>query len=251
MQVQSEKRPPMTNNPFGSFIELVSLDQEMRALTDHIQTAKAESDTLFSQKKELIERLDQFKKHVHDLKKLVHDQELEIKTFDAQEKKKKEQFDSLKDTKQYPSLKKEIDRLKQAQHDAEKQLMIVWNKLEIAQKELEEQQLHYNTKISEIDSAILKKNEETALFDQKLGKKHDERPAKESAVPEEWLEKYTHMRMRVANPVIEVINGNCNACFYNLPAHEVMRLKRRALLQCKGCFRLLYLKEAMEQSSPE
>lgn len=70
-----------------------------------------------------------------------------------------------------------------------------------------------------------------------------DRQSKEQAVPAEWLEKYATMRARVTDPVVPVINGDCSACFYQVSTQDMQQLRHRKLLQCKDCFRLLYLPE--------
>ena len=106
-------------------------------------------------------------------------------------------------------------------------------------------------KIKELEDAMIEKQLAIDSLKNELETLHRERPGKEVLVPEEWLEKYSHMRMQVADPVVSVLSGGCSACFYTIPNHEMMRLKRRAVIQCKGCFRLLYMKEAMEDQSSE
>ncbi len=245
MQVQIEKRTPM-NTPFGAFITLISLDQEIRMLYEKITTFKKESDTLLAQKQELLNRLTQFKQHLYEMRKTVEEQEFVLKELDLQERAKKEQLEQLKDSRPYPSLKKEIDRLKQEQHATENYLMAAWNKFEIAQKEFEEHQNNYNAKLEELHQQLAVIQDHMLRCSQELEVKKQERPFKEGGVPAEWLEKYTHMRLRVVDPVVPVTVGGCSACSYAVTEQERVRLKRRAIIQCKGCFRLLYMPEAMD-----
>ncbi len=247
MQIQTDKRTLMSDHPFSAFINLISLDQEIRAIHEKIAQLKQESDSHLGQKQELSDRFAQFKQHVHDLRKKMDEQELEMKGLDEQERAKKEQLDLVKNMKEYQPLKKTIDQLKQAQHQAESQLMTIWNKLDVAQKELEEQTTNYNTKIEALHTHINEKQDQITQLQNELETKNHERPLKETGVPEEWLEKYTHMRMRIADPVVPVLRDGCSACFYTIPDQELLRLKRKALVQCKGCFRLLYMQEAMKE----
>lgn len=248
MQIEIEKRTVMNNSPFSAFIDLIALDQAIRTTQKNIAQLKQETDLCIEQKKELTDRFDQFQKHVHNLRKEVDALELEMKALDQQERIKKKHLDHLKNVHEYQPLKKEIDHLKQAQHHAENNLMSIWNKLEIAQKELEEQQKQYTAKIDEINQLINEKSEQVKTLSQQLEKTKESRPQKEIGIPSEWLEKYSHMRLRVADPVVPVMRGGCSACFYTITDQELLRLKRKALVQCKGCFRLLYMQEAMKEN---
>lgn len=247
MQIQTEKKTLMNENPFSAFINLISLDQEIRVLYEQIAARKQESDLLLTQKQELTHRLHQFKQHLFDLRKMVEEQEFTLKELDNQERAKKEQLDSLKDNRHYQSLKKEIDRLKQEQHEKEHYLITTWNKFDIAQKEFDEHQTNYATKIEELHRQLALVQEQIAESTKQLELKKQERPFKETGVPVEWLEKYAHMRLRVVDPVVPVMWGGCNACSYAVTEQELVRLKRRALIQCKGCFRLIYMQEVMQR----
>lgn len=251
MHIQTEKRTQMSSNPFNAFIDLISLDQEIRTIHEKMIHIKKETNTIQLQKDELTGRLQQFKQHVHDLQKQVNQQERKIKEFDEQEQAKKKQLDHIKKVKEYQPIKKEIDYLKQMQHETENQLMAIWNKLEIAQKEITEQKKQYTIKADEFDNEISNKNNQILLLEKELEEKQRNRPQKEIGIPNEWLEKYTHMRLRVADPVVPVMYESCTACSYTIPNQELLRLKRKALVQCKGCFRLLFMQEAMQEDNQD
>ena len=67
-----------------------------------------------------------------------------------------------------------------------------------------------------------------------------EKEKHEATIPDEWLAKYQRMRNKVQNPIVPVINKSCSACYYSVPPQDMMRLKNRALLYCRSCYRLLY-----------
>ncbi len=249
MQVQTEKRALMSENPFVAFIDLITLDQKIRTTHQEISQHKKNMQQFTEQKNELTDRFNQFQQHVKELRKMVDVQELEMKDLDQKERAKKEQLDSSQNGKEYISLKKEIEYLKHEQHDSEAKLLGVWNKLEVGQKELKEQQTQFDEKIKEVHTAISTEQNKIETAQKQLEIIQKDRPGKEPGVPPEWLEKYTHMRMRVDNPVVPVIRGGCSACFYTIPDQEILRLKRRALAQCKACFRLLFMQEAMDEAA--
>jgi len=251
MLIQTEKRTAMSNHPFQAFIDLISVDQDIRNLHHKITQLQQKTDQYLAEKQEVVDRLNQFKQHVHELRKMVDAQELEMKELDQKEKEQKERLETISNVKEHQALKKEIERFKREQHEAEAQLMGIWNKLEIAQKELTEQQTSYETKLEELHKQIHEQQEQINILQQQLETKKSERPAKEAGIPQDWLDKYTHMRMQVDNPVVPVERGGCSACFYTIPDQELLRLNRRALVQCKGCFRLLYAPEAMQAEQAE
>lgn len=245
MLAQTEKRTAMSHHPFQAFITLISLDQEIRTLHRQIAQHQQQRVTYMTEKEEIIHRLDQFKEHVHTLQKQVHAQELEMQTLDQQEKVQKERLNKAQNTKEHQAIKKEIERCKRAQHEAETMLMPTWNKLEIAQKEFTQQKQSHDKKIEEFLNHIHQEQQQIEILNTQLQQKMSERPTKEADIPQDWFDKYSHMRLQVENPVVPVDRNSCSACFYTIPNQELLRLHKRALVQCKGCFRLLYASDAM------
>lgn len=251
IQIDAKNTAVVNDHPFGALLALIVVDQEIRILHEQISKYKAESATLLSQQQDLSDRFKQFSHHVHELRKKVSEQELEIKTLDSAERAKKELLTTITNPKQIMPLKKEIDRLKQAQLDAETTLLLAWNKLETAQKDLNEQQKNYSAKNEEITNQLISNHDAVTQLTSTLEQKKLERPAHEIGIPQEWLEKYTLMRLQVADPVVAIMRNGCSACFYTITDQELMRLRRKAIVQCKGCFRLLYMQEAMEPVKQE
>lgn len=249
MHTQSEKGTSMNQHPFSLFINLVTLDQKIRATSDEITALKLSMLEHTEQKQQLVDRLERFRQHTREIRKEIDMQELEMKALDQQERTKREMLEHARNVKEYQPLKKEIDTIKRAQNHAESVLVGLWNKHEVAQKELESQQALCDTKVNELHAVLAQKHDAIEVLQQTLDQLNVERPATEAGVPREWLEKYTHMRMSVADPVVPSMRGGCSACFYAVSDQELMRLKRCALVQCKGCFRLLYMQDAMNNAT--
>lgn len=233
----------VTEHPFQAFIDLITLDQEIAVLEQSLLTIDHEIAALIAQENSEKSHLETYKKKAHEARKVVDTQELDLQSLDAQEKQKKERLENVTDHKQYQSIKNEIDALKLRQHKQEDALMQAWNALEAAQKEYAAVAKEQPEKIASLQSRIEEKNNAIATMEEHLEQKNSLRPAKEQLVPAEWLEKYAVMKARVADPVVPVQRGACSACFSLLPEQDLLLVRRRKLLQCKSCFRLLYSQE--------
>jgi predicted nucleic acid-binding Zn-ribbon protein len=233
----------MSENPFRNFIDLIQYDQATLAIEKSVAQLMQEIDVFNKQELHIKKEIEESKNIVSQAQKEVDRIELEMKSMDQSEKTKKERIENATDYKQYQSLKNEIDTLKRKQHENEELLLGVWNQLEIAKKNDEKLKVDHLQKLIELEQSVaenLKKIEVLqAQFDERI--KH--RSAHLQNIPEEWLDKYAMMRSRISDPVVPVINGNCGGCFYGIPEHDLMQLRRRKLLQCKGCYRLLYSTE--------
>lgn len=237
----------MSDYAFRALVNLVRFDQEVDEFKKTIIQLQQNISQLEEQEKQLLQELIQVKQQVHDWRKTVDEQELEMKMLDEQEKEKIKRLEEAHNQKEYKAIKSEIDHLKQAQHDFEQEVIDAWNKLETAEKEYESKQKKSEEKLAAVHSSINNDKQKVSNLELELAQHVQQRPGKVKKVPEEWLEKYAAMGSRVSNPVIPILHGSCSFCFFTITSQDIVRLKRGALLECKGCFRFLYAPKAMEQ----
>ena len=237
----------MNETPFEQFIILVEVDQKINAL--HKAISNLQQETNKNNELNIINQqsITKNKEVLHVVRKEVDAKELEMKILDQQEAEKKQRLDQVANHKEYQSLKAEIDQLKKAQHVLEDDLMIVWNRLETAKKEYDTALALYEQQQSQIEKKNTEYTEKIFEINQEIATLAAQTQEQEKRVPAEWLEKYTLMRSKVTDPVVAVVNNNCGACFYNISAQDMQFLKRRKLVQCKDCFRLLYLAEVHQE----
>jgi len=231
----------MNETPFEQFIALVQVDQKINALRSSIVSLQLKNKENQQADHVQMQAVEKAKQKLHDMRKEVDSKELEMKILDQQESEKKQKLDNVANHKEYQGIKTEIDRLKHAQHELEEGLITAWNQLDNAKKEHEASQELYSKQANRLNEQIKKNEEEISNLQKEVDELIAQRSEKEKTVPAEWIEKYALMRARVANPVVPVIDGNCSACFYKVSVQDMQSLQRRRLVQCKDCFRLLYL----------
>lgn len=239
----------MSDHPFLRFIDLVNFDQKIHSLENEKKAIVSEIDAFKEQTKEYARDLDEMNQRIFQFKKKVDEQELEMKSLDHKEKEKKQKLEHLADYKEYQAIKAEIETVQHMQLEQEQHVLDAWNQLENAQNSLQK-------KTKEQEAQLQQIHEKEQTLETKLAHLIDEivnltaqRVAKEADVPAEWLEKYTMMRARVPDPVVEIFHQSCGACSQMITQQEMIRARRGALLQCQNCFRLLYAPEIMEQHS--
>lgn len=237
----------MIEQPFQALLDLVHFDQDVNQINSHIDAHKQELWNLSIQLQEVENAFNEAKAKVHDAKKLVDEQELAIKEINTAEREKKIALQAASNYKEMTALQSEMQTLQQNEQHIEQQLLDSWNKLEGVQKEFAKGQEEFTKHKEEIEAKTTKLNQDIAQLQSELSTKLMERAPLEAKVPDEWREKYSIMKARVPNPVVPVKNNACSACYYQVTSQEATRLRRRALLQCQGCFRLLYSEEAMLQ----
>jgi predicted nucleic acid-binding Zn-ribbon protein len=237
----------MSDNPFLRFIDLVTFDQKIQSLENDIVALDTQIIDSKKQEDMLAHDLDDIHKRVNQLKKRVDEQELEMKDLDQKEKSKKQLLDRLADYKEYQGIKAEIEAIQRIQVEQEQLVLDAWNQLENAQITEKKKQHETAEQLQQLHEKREQLNSNIAQLRTDFATLIAERTAKEASVPAEWLEKYTMMRARVADPVVEIFHQSCGVCSQMITSQDYVRAKRGALIQCQKCYRLLYAPEIMEK----
>jgi len=231
----------MSEFPFQRFIKLVAFDQGMRAFEHQHATIVSEMHLQEADLEKLTGELDVAKRHKDAMQREVDRQEQEMATLQAKQQEKERLLDKTTNARESQSIYHEIALLKQEQFDFEENLLQAWNKLESSIRDFDALKGDLEQRIAAIKGKIAHNQEQQKAINQALEEQQEKRTGYEEGIPEEWLEKYSLMRRSVANPVVPVVGNSCSACFYQIVAQDLVRLRHNALLQCKDCYRFLYM----------
>lgn len=232
----------MTNeSPFQRFIALITFDQESIALEKLITDLQHHIDTTKKTIITLDEELNAAKKHVVHLKHDVEQKEYDIQELQRKEKSKKQQLEVSTNARETQGYYNELQKLQQKQHEVEEVLLTAWQLFETAQADFEKKNKKIEESINALRLDILEKEQAVEQHKKTVQERTAIRVSLEPGLPEEWVERYKAMRTLVNNPVVPVENGSCSACFYQVSQPDMAQLRRNFLLQCKDCFRFLYL----------
>lgn len=231
----------MSEMPLQLFVNLIEFDQSLLKLESQIASLNKEIQAHDTKKNSLISQLDVLKSKVTNQRKIVDSQELEMKHIDDKISKKKEQLDNVNGHREYLSLKAEIETLKKSQHDLEDALISAWNDLENGQKELDIQSKKIEEQLTVLQHEESEKKASIKKLENELSILAQQRADKEKVIPAEWLEKYTVMRARIPDPVVPVVDKTCSGCAFMVSEQDMLQLRHRKLVQCKNCYRLLYM----------
>lgn len=230
----------MRSIEFQKFIDLVTFDQSL---------VKIERDIKKSQEvqKDLILDIERLQADFEDVKtaklqarKAVDEKELYMKVLDQKEFDLKKKLASITSQKEYKSLEKETLAVNAERVRHEQELLVLWNKLDGLEKTYEFKQKLHDEQLAKFTTEVETIQQQVATFEHQLTTLLVERIDKEQGIPQEWLDMYVNMKGRVNNPVIQVVNDACDACFYSVTPRDMQLLKNNKLLQCRDCYRLLY-----------
>ena len=238
------KGQSMRSIEFQTFIDLVTFDQGLVKIECDIKKSQEIQQSLLADIQRLHEDFEDIKSAKLQARKAVDEKELYMKVLDDKESELKNKLASISNQKEFKSLEKETlvinaDRLRH-----EQELLVLWNKLETLHKTYEFKHTLHEEQVAKFHTEVEKiKNEITALHAQ-LVDLEAQRLEKQKNVPQEWLDMYVNMKGRVPNPVVPVVNDSCDACFYSVTSRDLQSLRNNKLLQCRDCYRLLYIPSA-------
>lgn len=230
----------MSSQPFQTFISLINLDQDIQKIKNQIEEINREIGQIQEQKDQIAHEIDACHEQLNQLRKSVDMHELELQTLADQEKNLQDRMDSSVKYKELSSMKNEVDHLRRVELMEEDQLISSLNRYESSQKSYEKTKENGTLTIRSLAQNQDDKKKIIDELQENADKLTQKRAEFIDQIPADWLEKYTTMRARVSDPVVPVQSDCCGACFFSIPNHELARINRGALLQCKHCFRLLY-----------
>jgi uncharacterized protein len=116
--------------------------------------------------------------------------------------------------------------------------------------ELMERQEALDADLTRLDRELAAARERTAAatpellqrverMERELVEVEAERDATWERVPADWQTAYRRVRSRQADPVSEVVNGQCRACRVALTSSGMQAVRRAGLVQCDNCGRIL------------
>jgi predicted nucleic acid-binding Zn-ribbon protein len=237
----------MTTFPLDIFLKLVDLDQVIVRTDRSIQSLREEIQRVESEAKLLSEYVGKAHDLERESRKAVDRVELQMKELDASYERKTRQLENASNQKEYSASKHEVDSIKKQQHDLETELLQVWKAYEQSQAQYQQKKEEVASKQLTFDSIIQEKMQKIDALEQERVALMANRPAALEGIPAEWLQTYAMMQSRVDNPVVPVENELCSACFYSILRQDMIDLGKRKMLQCRDCFRFLYLPEAYKR----
>lgn len=231
----------MKSIEFQKFIDLVTFDQNLIKVERDIIKMKEIEQSFVADAERLNEDFLDMKGAKDSARKAVDEKELYMKILDTEESEIKQKLDLVSNQKEYKSLEKELAVVNEKRLQHEQELIGLWNKFDILDKSYEAKRQVHDTLVNALQIQIQDNKKEIALLVGQVNKFESERLVKIEGVPQEWLDIYVNMKGRVSDPVVAVVGESCDACFYSVTSRDLQLLRQNKLLQCRDCYRLLYI----------
>ncbi|MBM3886405.1 hypothetical protein FJ364_00605 [Candidatus Dependentiae bacterium] len=216
------------------------LDKQFITLTsslDQISQQIKNQQQLISERKNHIERIiAEHKKAVHD----VNLKEAEIASLEEKITKKKERLAQAQNPKELSALTQELETLRKAQYQLEDACLTQMAECESYQRFIQHDLPLALKQCDEEEATIIALGQELETTKSAVNLNRNEQETIVRSITPEWLAKYQTMKTIIPDPIAPIMQNTCSACFYEVLAQDLVRLKLNAILPCKSCFRLLY-----------
>jgi len=230
--------------------KLVVIDHEIGELKKSLKKAEGTLSSAQSAYKKEVEQQKNIELAARAIQKEIDRYELDSKDLREQATKKREKLKQALSPKESAALEHELHTLQCTIDRLETQLMTLLEQQEVIQKTIQSHTQH----LTRITTDLAALQSQTALNEQKvqeqlgaLTKAWDEQLP---LVPLELCTNYLNLRSRIPNAVVPVVSNSCSGCYIELLAQDMHSLSTRTVMQCRGCFRFLFIPDATTVQLP-
>jgi len=228
--------------------KLVVIDHKISEVQKIYKRAESKAKTAQSARTALIEQKAAIEATAHAIQKELNMLELSHKDLNAQLKKKQSFLLSAASAKESTALEHEIGTIQQSLGALDDKSMQLLEQQEILVRTLESHVARINESMQNMATVV----EDT----QALKKKTDHETTELKAlwqeqlllVPIELRENYLNLRTRIINPVVALNGQSCSGCCIELLAQDMQSLSARTVIQCRGCYRFLFIPDSTTAS---
>lgn len=226
-------------------IELQRIDNRIHEINkilenvpDYILEVKGEYDDVNRRFTELHGRLENNKREFERIKR-----EFESKKSSLEKSHKK--LSTVKNTKEYEAVLKELDILKKELYDLELKQLELSEDIENVEKEfaeVDEKKRILDEKFEELQK---RRDEENAKITEELNDLLKSREGLTQGIKKQFLSKYETIRKARNNlAIVRVDNEICSGCYMKIPPQLYVEVKKNSSLhQCPNCQRFLYYRD--------
>ena len=227
---------------------LLELDQvrlELNKVPNQLQEINDKQDLASGERDELQNEIEELDAELVRLQTENKEESDRVTNYDKRLK-------SLKTNREYQALLREIGFSRKLVAETEMEMK---EKNEIRREKLE--------KIEELEALIAELEESKGSMSDEWNQSQAELGAREKVligdqekvqkdIPRDLMSKYTMIRRRHANAIVDVHNSRCTGCNMAVPPQQFNRILRGSdVINCNSCSRILYVKPPEEEPSEE
>jgi len=231
-------------------IELQKIDNRIAEL----ETALANIPTYLKESMELFDTLE--KKYLEakaDYEANLQEKEQVEKSYNENKSlldKAQKKLSTVKNSKEYEAVLKELDILKKNVNNEEYKLLELNDKIEEYEKNIEELTSKYEEAKKKLEENKARRDEENKELVSELNDLKAKREEQVKKIKKSILSKYERIRKARNNlAIVRIIDETCTGCYMKVPPQLFVEVKKNThIQQCPNCQRFLYYKDEEENN---
>lgn len=243
--------PEVTKEQINALAKLQQIEIEIARIKEKLGKVDQRFEELDVQLQNLSQMIEQHESTIKDMNRQYRAYESDGRANLDRIKKSEAKLSSVKTNKEYQSSLKEIDDLKEKNSKLEDEMIEFLERIEEAEKELEEKNKAYSVLQNEIQTEKENIQKEAQADRQQLEKLDAQWKTLAEGIDAELLAVFNRIKTNQKNKIgiAAVSNSVCQGCYMNIPPQLYNELQRGDKLQrCPLCERIIYWKEQKERS---
>jgi predicted nucleic acid-binding Zn-ribbon protein len=219
-------------------------DENLEVLRQEIQEGPKRIQENEQEMEGLSARLDEDKKRLDKTTKLQRQYEMEVEDCLERIKKSKTRLLEIKSNKEYQAVLKEIEETDKTIQEKEDIILGCMEEMEKLRQAFDEKEKNLASVRQRVENEIKDIQAEMDLAQKQVLEEEGERQKMAEVVDSKILAKYERLRDRKGGVAVsKVVNATCSGCNMNIPPQMYNELQRRDELRfCPNCERIIYWK---------
>jgi predicted nucleic acid-binding Zn-ribbon protein len=234
---------------------LAAIDAELSDLSSELER---ETETLSARKQQLQaleEKLIHDRESLAEMDRLRADLTQELRQMSLQVDKSREKLSRCRTEREANAVQRELEELRKLYKDREHEIERLSTLGDQARAEIEVADAQREELVGQLGASEGQVTDRLSEVEQRVRAK---RAAREQAVKKvtsldmRLYRRYELVRKRKGSAVAVTSNGSCSACHVRMPPQLFQKLMRREEFgQCPSCHRIIYFREAVDESATD
>jgi predicted nucleic acid-binding Zn-ribbon protein len=241
----------VTKEQIDTLVKVQQIEIEIGNLKAYLKKVPAQISGLEQELETFIRSVADDEAAIEEFNKQYRAFESDVQLNLSKIQKSQEKLRAVKTNKEYQSSLKEIDDIKAANSQVEDQMLELLEKIETAEKAIEDRKLHYNRIVEESNQEKASIEKDAEQREENLVELESRRVAVAAGLDAGLLNIFDQVKAKQDNQVaiVAVRNAVCQGCNMNIPPQVYNELQRcDSLRYCPSCFRIIYWQDQDERS---
>lgn len=243
--------PAITKKIMQTLVRVQQIESDSAKIKAYLAGVPTRISHLEGELDAFISSVEKDKDAVEEFNKQYRSLEADVQLNATKIKKSEEKLRSVKTNKEYQSSLKEIDDIKSANARLEDEMLAVLERIEQAEKVLQDREQHYTEIVDESKQERAAIEKETDRREKELIELESAHAAVINELDSGLLNIFNQVKTKQADRVAiaPVFDAVCQGCHMNIPPQIYNELQRCDQLRyCPNCDRIIYWQEQSERS---